>query len=192
MPSICKTLAFDQAAIKFSSGGAQGIFEGYASVFSVVDSDGDIIEPGAFDDVLGNDVVALDGLEKIAGNREDEIALFDFHNAARTRGVGVLYAASMGPDELDLVLPDLRSRLQQCARIVLSPLDDEGRAEVLRDRAQRRGLILEDAAIDWLLTRTGRDLGALIALLEKLDQASLATQRRVTVPFLRKVLEASL
>ncbi|WP_203009087.1 HK97 family phage prohead protease [Pseudomonas paraversuta] len=48
MPSICKTLAFDQAAIKFSSGGAQGIFEGYASVFSVVDSDGDIIEPGAF------------------------------------------------------------------------------------------------------------------------------------------------
>lgn len=48
MPSICKTLAFDQAAIKFSSGGAQGIFEGYASVFSVVDSDGDIMEPGAF------------------------------------------------------------------------------------------------------------------------------------------------
>ena len=138
----------------------------------------------------GNDVVALDGLEKIAGSREDEIALFDFHNAARTRGVGVLYAASAGPDELDLVLPDLRSRLQQCARIVLSPLDDEGRAEVLRDRAQRRGLILEDAAIDWLLTRTDRDLGALIALLEKLDQASLATQRRVTVPFLRKVVGA--
>ncbi len=52
MPNICKTLAFDQASIKFASSGAQGVFEGYASVFSVVDSDGDIIEPGAFAQAL--------------------------------------------------------------------------------------------------------------------------------------------
>lgn len=52
MPSVCKTLAFDQAAIKFANGGAQGVFEGYASVFGVVDSDGDIIEPGAFAQAL--------------------------------------------------------------------------------------------------------------------------------------------
>lgn len=151
----------------------------------------------------GNDVVALDGLEHIAGarrgksvhdiagNREDEIALFDFHNGARSRGVGVLYTAQAAPDELGLSLPDLRSRLSQCARIVLSPLDDAGRADVLRDRAQRRGLVLEDAAIDWLLTRTDRDLSSLVQLLDKLDRASLAAQRRVTVPFLRKVVEAN-
>lgn len=137
-----------------------------------------------------HDVVALDGLEKIVGNRDDEIALFDFHNRARTRGASVLYTAQALPDELALALPDLRSRLQQCVRIALSPLDDEGRRAVLRDRAQRRGLVLEEAAIDWLLTRTDRDLGALVGLLDKLDRASLAAQRRVTVPFLRQVLGA--
>ncbi len=136
----------------------------------------------------GNDVVALDGLERLVGDRDDEIALFDFHNRARASGMGVLYAAQSGPDDLALALPDLRSRLQQCARIGLSPLDDDGRRAVLRDRAQRRGLVLEDAAIDWLLTRTDRDLGALVGLLDKLDRASLAAQRRVTVPFLRKVI----
>ena len=136
----------------------------------------------------GNDVVALDGLERLVGDRDDEIALFDFHNRARASGMGVLYAAQSGPDNLALALPDLRSRLQQCARIGLSPLDDDGRRAVLRDRAQRRGLVLEDAAIDWLLTRTDRDLGALVGLLDKLDRASLAAQRRVTVPFLRKVI----
>lgn len=52
MPSVCKTLAFEQAAIKFANGGAQGVFEGYASVFGVVDGDGDIIEPGAFAQAL--------------------------------------------------------------------------------------------------------------------------------------------
>lgn len=146
----------------------------------------------ALDALDGNDVVALDGLEKVAGNREDEIALFDFHNRARSQGIGVLYTAQAAPDELALVLPDLRSRLQQCARIVLSPLDDAGRAEVLRDRAQRRGLVLENAAIDWMLTRTDRDLSALVQLLDRLDRASLAAQRRVTVSFLRKVVEGSL
>lgn len=52
MSNIQKTLAFDQASIKFSTGGAQGIFEGYASVFSIVDGDGDIIQPGAFAQAL--------------------------------------------------------------------------------------------------------------------------------------------
>lgn len=52
MPSVCKTLAFEQAAIKFANGGPQGVFEGYASVFGVVDGDGDIIEPGAFAQAL--------------------------------------------------------------------------------------------------------------------------------------------
>ncbi len=51
MPTICKTLAFDQAEIKFA-GGTRGVFEGYASVFDVVDSDGDIILPGAFKKAL--------------------------------------------------------------------------------------------------------------------------------------------
>lgn len=63
--------------------------------------------------------------------------------------------------------------------------------DVLRDRAQRRGLILEEAALDWLLTRTDRDLGALVALLDRLDRASLAAQRRITVPFLRQTLGAA-
>lgn len=143
----------------------------------------------ALEALEGNDVVALDGLEAIAGDRDDEVALFDFHNRARPAGIAVLYTARDVPSVIGLVLPDLRSRLSQCARVVLAPLDDAGRREVLRDRAQRRGLVLEEPAIDWLLTRTDRDLGRLVALLDQLDRASLAAQRRITVPFLRNVLD---
>lgn len=137
----------------------------------------------------GQDVVALDGLEAIAGRREDEVALFEFHNRARTAGTTVLYTARDVPAELGLSLPDLRSRLSQCVQLMLLPLDDAGRRDVLRYRAQRRGLVLEEAAIDWLLTRTDRDLGRLVTLLDQLDRASLAAQRRITVPFLRSVIE---
>ena len=143
----------------------------------------------ALEALEGNDVVALDGLEAIAGDRDDEVALFDFHNRARSAGLNVLYTAREVPDALALVLPDLRSRLSQNARIVLQPLDDAARAEVMRDRARRRGLVLEDAAIDWMLSHTDRSLTSLVALLDRLDRESLAAQRRVTVPFVRSLIE---
>lgn len=137
----------------------------------------------------GHDLVALDGIEVIAGDREDEVALFDFHNRARSAGITLLYTARSTPDALGLVLPDLRSRLSQCGRITLDALDEQGRGAILRDRAQRRGLALDKAAVEWLLTRTGRDLSGLVALLDRLDRESLAAKRRITVPFLKRVLE---
>lgn len=142
----------------------------------------------ALEALHAHDLVALDGLEAIAGRREDEVAMFDFHNRARGVGAALLYTARAAPDALPLTLPDLRSRLAQCARIVLTPLDDAGRRAALHERARRRGLVIEDAAMDWLLRRVERDLASLTALLDRLDRASLAAQRRVTVPFLRAVL----
>ena len=62
---------------------------------------------------------------------------------------------------------------------------------MLRQRASRRGLGMDDAAIDWLLRRTDRDLSSLTDLLDRLDRESLAAKRRITVPFLRDVLGGS-
>jgi len=139
----------------------------------------------------GHGLVALDDVDAIAGEREDEIALFDFHNRACAAGVPLLYTATHAPDAVALGLPDLRSRLAQCARIVLSPLDDDGRRRVLRERAGRRGLAMDEAAYDWLLARVGRDLAGLTRLLDQIDRASLAAKRRITVPFLRDLVGRS-
>lgn len=136
------------------------------------------------------DLVALDDLDAIAGERADEVALFDFHNRARAAGARVVYAASTPCAALSLELPDLRSRLAQCTQVSLDPLDESQRRELLRRRAQRRGLSLDDAVLDYLFSRVGRDLGSLSRLLDRLDRASLAAQRRITLPFLRSVLEA--
>jgi DnaA family protein len=137
-------------------------------------------------------LVALDDLDALAGDRDDEIALFDLHNRVRDAGAALVYAARNVPAALPLVLPDLRSRLAQCTLLALRMLDDGGRAEVLRQRAVSRGLQFDEAALDWLLKRCSRDLSDLSALFEQLDRASLAAQRRLTVPFLREVLEPDL
>lgn len=134
------------------------------------------------------DLLVLDGIDAVAGVAADELALFDLHNRARSAGLGVLYTGSVDPMSLPLQLPDLRSRLAQCVRFALAPLDDAGRREVLRQRARARGLGLDDVVLDWMLSRVGRDLGTLGALLDRLDRESLAAQRRITIPFLRQLL----
>jgi DnaA family protein len=144
---------------------------------------------GALADVLpaqeGADLVCLDGLEAIAGHRGDEEALFHFHNRARAGGTVLLYAGRGNPAALGLGLPDLATRLGQCTRFTLESLDEEGRRDLLRQRAARRGLQMDDAVLDYLMRRSERDLASLTALLDRLDQASLAAQRRITIPFLR-------
>ena len=135
-------------------------------------------------------LVCLDGVEAIAGHRGDEEALFHFHNRARAEACQLIYAAQTMPSALPLSLPDLRSRLEQCTRLSLDPLDEAGRRLVLRQRAERRGLELDDAVLDFLFRRVGRDLASLTALLDRLDRESLAAQRRITVPFLRRFLPA--
>jgi len=136
------------------------------------------------------EVVAVDGLEAAAGNAADELALFDFHNRAKAAQQNLLYTSRVSPDALGIALPDLRSRLSQCVRVVLQTLDDGGRRALLRDRAQRRGLAVEEAAFDWMLANVERDPVSLVALLDRLDRESLAAQRRVTVPFVRQVRDS--
>jgi DnaA-homolog protein len=138
--------------------------------------------------VAGSEFLALDDLGAIAGNRDAEHALFDVYNQAKAEGAALLFAADVLPVQLGLGLPDLRSRLGACQQALLKPLDDAERRAVLRQQAATRGIELDDTVLDWLFNRYARDLGALLDLLERIDQASLAAQRRITVPFLRGFL----
>lgn len=138
--------------------------------------------------VAGGDLLALDDLDAIAGDREAEHALFDLYNRAKAEGSALLMAAATTPGQLGIELPDLRSRLGACTRFAIKLLDDTQRRDVLRAQAALRGIDLDEHVLDWLFARHARDLGALLDLLDRLDQASLAAQRRVTIPFLRELL----
>jgi DnaA family protein len=138
--------------------------------------------------VAGSELLALDDLGAIAGNRDAEHALFDLYNRARAEGSALLFAADATPTALGIELPDLRSRLGACTQFALKPLDESERRSVLKAQAAARGIELDDGVLDWLFARYVRDLGALLDLLDRLDQASLAAQRRITIPFLRGFL----
>ncbi|HJU07723.1 MAG TPA: DnaA regulatory inactivator Hda [Rhodanobacteraceae bacterium] len=135
-----------------------------------------------------DELLAIDDVQAVMGDADSERALFDLYNRAREAHAMLLFAAAAPPNQLGLQLPDLVSRLSACTQHALLPLDETGRREVLRMRAQQRGLQIDDAVLDWLFARQPRDLAALMELFERLDHAALAAQRRITIPFLREML----
>ena len=139
----------------------------------------------------GSELLALDDVEAVAGDRAAEHALFDLYNRCKMEKSTLLFAAAAAPAQLGIGLPDLVSRLSNCTQALLKPLEDAARREAVRQRAQMRGLVLDDAVLDWLFAHAPRDLGSLSALLERIDREALAAQRRVTVPFLRQLLESA-
>ncbi len=133
-------------------------------------------------------VVAIDDLDVIAGQPDAETALFHLYNRVREAGGRMILAASRSPAALGMTLPDLVTRLGWGLVFRLHTLDDRGRRQALQLRARRRGFDLPDDVTDFLLRRHARDMNSLFALLDRLDEASLAAQRRLTIPFVRELL----
>jgi DnaA-homolog protein len=134
-------------------------------------------------------VLCMDDVDAVAGDLAWERALFHSFNEAAELRTRLIYAASAPPRQADWSLEDWRSRAGSCVVYQLRDLDDEGRIEALRLRAAQRGLQLPYETSEYLLKRMPRDLRSLFDILDQLDEASLAAQRRLTIPFIRDALE---
>jgi DnaA family protein len=131
------------------------------------------------------DLVAVDDVQAVAGNPAWEAALFALFNRCRDAGTRMLFSADCGPASLPIALADLRSRLAWGLTLAIQPLDDRGRLELLRSLARRHALDLPDDVARYLLERTPRHPNDLVETINQLDHASLAAQRRLTIPFVR-------
>jgi DnaA family protein len=131
-------------------------------------------------------LVCIDDVDAVAGDRAWETALLALYEGARGR-TSIVWAASLPPQGLPLVLADLASRFRAGLVYGLHALSDEEKLQALQARARERGFELSDDAGLYVLKRYPRDMHALFALLDRLDRASLEAQRRITIPFLRRL-----
>ncbi|SFC72018.1 regulatory inactivation of DnaA Hda protein [Microbulbifer thermotolerans] len=147
------------------------------------------MEPAVILDGLEQlELVCIDDLHLLEGHSEWQTALFHLYNRVKDGGGQLLLGARKSPRGLDIGLADLRSRLQWALVFQLRPLSDSDKVAALRRRSQLRGFDLPEDVAQYILHRAPRDTRALFLCLEQLDRASLMAQRKITIPFVKQVL----
>lgn len=147
-----------------------------------------VATPPPFDEHWG--AVLLDDVQ--AYSAEQQHTAFSWFvqaaSPAHGRPLGVLAAGTLPPLDLSL-REDLRTRLGWGHVFQLQPPGEAERRAVLQQQAAARGLVLGDEVVAFMLNRFSRDLGSLVQLLDHLDGYSLRTQRPLTIPLLKSMLE---
>jgi DnaA family protein len=145
--------------------------------------------PGLLEGLESREIICLDDIEAVAGDAAWEEALFALCNQVFDANGVMLVAGAMSPRECPVNLPDLQSRLVRLPTFHVRALDEQQRVIALQLRARHRGLDLPDETASYLLSRNRRDMASLYELLDKLDDEALRAKRRLTVPFVKSVLE---
>jgi DnaA family protein len=145
--------------------------------------------PGALDGAEHLDLACYDDVQVIAGLDDWERRLFSLWQSAQDHSRTLLFAARESPSQVPYSLPDLKSRLSSSAVFAVRELNDEEQLEALDLRARLRGFELPAETARYLQRRFPRDMRSLCEVLDTLDDAAFAAQRRITVPFIKEILD---
>jgi DnaA-homolog protein len=119
---------------------------------------------------------------------ETQVSAFNLFNQVRENGAWMVSAGTLPPARLEL-REDLRTRLGWGLIYQVHGLSDDEKIAALTKAASARGLTLSPGVLPYLITHFRRDMQSLSAMLDALDQYSLETQRPITLPLLRELLQ---
>jgi chromosomal replication initiation ATPase DnaA len=145
--------------------------------------------PGADIATLAQGAIAVEDIDRIAGQADAEEALFHLHNLVLAEGHALLLTSRREPHLWSLALPDLASRMQGTPAVTLGPPDDTLLSAVLIKLMADRQLTPTAGTITYLLKRMERSFEAAHEVVSRLDRMSLETGAPITRDLARKLLD---
>ncbi|MDC0421178.1 DnaA/Hda family protein [Gammaproteobacteria bacterium] len=134
------------------------------------------------------DLVCIDGIENVVGNKTWETAIFNLINRSLNTDNRLIFTSSKNIDDMNFELKDLDSRLRKLQSHELHCLADDDLLSALRHIASLRSIELGDKEAQYLLTYANRNIADLVQILESLDQLSMEMKRRITIPLIKEVI----
>jgi DnaA-homolog protein len=131
-------------------------------------------------------IYLLDDCEQLSP--QAQIAAFNLFNEVREHDALMITGGAVPPAVLP-VREDLRTRMGWGLIYQVHELSDEEKIAALSQAAATRGLAVSPGVLPYLITHFERDMRSLSAMLDALDRYSLETQRPITLPLLRDLLQ---
>ena len=134
------------------------------------------------------ELVCIDGLESLVGNKAWEIGLFNLINRSFNSNNRLIFTSAQNIDDMNFELKDLDSRLRKIQSHELHSLADDDILYALKHIANLRCIELGSKEAQYLLTYADRNISDLVKILESLDQLSMEMKRRITIPLIKEVI----
>ena len=149
------------------------------------------LQPLILEGMESMNLLCIDDVDNIAGYAEWEQALLHLYNRVRDADGSMIFTSKVSPKASKLELEDLRSRMGWDLVFHLESLSEPDKIDVLQKRAQLRGFELPDEVAAFLVKRVRRDFHSLIDLLDQMDRVSLSEKRKLTIPFVKELINES-
>ena len=145
--------------------------------------------PDILDNLAQYDLVAIDDIENIIGDMTWEEQLLKFYEDSYSTRNKILITAHDTPKGLNFLLPDLSSRFNLALIERLRPMNEDEMIKAILIHSKARGFDLPEDSAKYLINRVPRDVSVLIDMIKLLDYESLSMQRKLTIPFIKTVLD---
>ena len=134
------------------------------------------------------DLVCIDDVELVNAKMEWQQGLTWLYNELKDNQHSLIISGKQSPANTELELDDLKSRLSSDQVIQIKSPNDELKIKILKQKAHERSFELGDEVIEFLIRRVDRNLISLVEVLDKIDHASLAEKRKITIPFVKELI----
>ena len=134
------------------------------------------------------ELVCIDGIESLVGNKAWEIGLFNLINRSFNSNNRLIFTSANNIDGMNFELKDLDSRLRKIQSHELHSLADDDILYALKHIANLRCIELGSKEAQYLLTYADRNISDLVKILESLDQISMEMKRKITIPLIKEVI----
>ncbi|AHF01469.1 chromosomal replication initiator protein DnaA [Thiomicrospira aerophila AL3] len=135
------------------------------------------------------DLICLDDVDQVIDQGAWQAALQDLLFKSAALGHPLLLSGTLPMALWPMSVPELRDAMFSLLPVKLTPLQEsDDLVLALQRHAMIKGFELPKDVANFLIKRFSTNLEELLAVLQMLEQATLAEQRRLTLPFTKLVL----
>jgi chromosomal replication initiation ATPase DnaA len=128
-------------------------------------------------------------IEDVPAQFNEEI-LFHLYNSVQQAQGYILLTCDVSPQNWELTLPDLRSRIHGAMWAQIEPADDELLRAMMHKVFSDEQVRVPDQVVDYLLNHHDRSFVALLEAVKRINTHALALKRRITLPLVKEVLNS--
>ena len=145
-------------------------------------------DPSVLDSINKIDLICIDDIDFIAKNDEWERAIFNLINQCQQSTSRIIFSVSGSIDTAEFNLPDLLSRLNKLLKYNVANLDDMDIEAAIDLIIEHNSINIGDKEINYILNHAKRDIAHLKHILFKLDEYSLSTKNKITIPLIKEII----